>query len=405
MLCYKHNRGGLTVFLTAVFFLSCMLMVPAVSDAFVIKKDFAGEEIKLKIYGFGQLEARSGDGMATKSDQSDDGLRFQAQRIRLGTNYYYGNMFAKLFLDFNQSHSTSKAGLPMMIKDAFVGYKWSDSAFIRLGMIKTPVGMDFTIPGWNLDIVERNKLEKGLVLERDMGVLLSGRFIGMGQKEGSAGGTQMGHEKSGLGFGYDLGIFNPAGRSAAVKDQDSLEKENRTIGDALAYTGRLHFDYGEPFHFEVSYGVNEEAGGTGTEDYKVFDAGINSYLGPLNLKLEYIYGQNILGVEDADQSTIVGTAAYMLNSHLELVAKHYQAAADPASGDDSDLGNTYLGLCYYITHMNLSGDELTRKVRRQLQCHRLQANVVLASGDDGEDWTGKWGYTDDAILVQWQYKF
>lgn len=393
-------------FLAILIMFSAMLMLPAPADAaFDLTSKVGDQDAKLRFYGFSQLEARAGDGMAKRADQSDDGLRFQAQRIRIGMNYYYGNMFGKLFLDFNQSHSTSRAGLPLMIKDAFVGYKCSDAAFIRLGMIKAPIGMDFTIPGWNLDIIERNKLEKGMVFERDMGLLLSGRFIGFGQKEGSAAGTQMGHEKSGKGIGYDIGVFNPAGRSDSVKDQGSLSSDAKTLGDALAYAGRLHFDWGEPFHFEASYGVSEEAGGRGTEDYEVFDAGINSYLGPWNIKLEYIKGQNILGVKDADQSTYVGTLAYMINSEFELVAKHYQSNADYVGKEETDLGNTYLGFCYYITDVKLPADQINRKLRRQLQNHRIQVNYVATSGDDGKDWTGKWGYTEDAYLVQWQYKF
>ncbi len=408
MFQHQHNKDSIIGYLVVLLVFSVMLIAPSAADAaFSLKKPFGDQEIKLKIYGFSQLEARAGEGMAKRSDLSDDGLRFQAQRIRLGTNYYYGNMFGKLFLDFNQSHSTKRAGLPLMIKDAFVGYRWCDSAFIRLGMIKTPLGLDFTIPGWNLDIIERNKLEKGMVFERDMGVLLSGRFIGFGNPKGATEGTEMGHEKTGKGFGYDLGVFNPAGRSDSVKDQDKIASDGgiKTTGDALAYVGRLHFDWGELFHCEAAYGISEEAGGKNTEDYEAFDAGISSYIGPLDLKLEYIFGQNISGVKDADQSTFVGTVGYMLNSHYELVAKHYQSNADPASGDESDLGNTYIGVCYYLTDLNLASDEITRKIRRKLQNHRIQLNYVATSGDDGDDWTGKWGYTDDAYLLQWQYKF
>lgn len=214
-----------------------------------------------------------------------------------------------------------------------------------------------------------------------------------------------GHEKSGKGIGYDLGVFNPAGRSSSVKHQDSLASDAKTTGDALAYVARLHFDWGSPFHFEAAYGISHDAGGKATEDYEVYDAGINAYVGPLNMKLEYIYGQNISGKKDADQSTYVGTIAYLINSNFEVVAKHYLAKAAPASAERSDLGNTYFGLCYYITDLKLPGDQINRKIRRRLQNHRLQVNFVMASGDDGDDWTGKWGYTDDAYLVQWQYKF
>jgi hypothetical protein len=383
--------------LATLIFLSAILLAPTNADAFAIKDKIGDDEIKLKIYGFSQLEARGGDGVTARVDESDDGLRFSAQRIRIGMNYYYGNMFGKLFLDFNQP-DTRSAGMPRTIKDAFVGYKWCDSAFLRLGMIKTPLGMDFTIPGWNLDIVQRGGLEKQLVLERDMGLLLSGRFIGFGQKEGSAPGTAMGHEKSGKGIGYDIGVFNPADRSGSVVNGSDV------TGDALAYVGRLHFDWGEPLHCEVAYGVSEQAGGEDTEDYKVFDAGVNSYLGALNLKLEYIMGQNMRGVKDTDQSTLVGTVGYMLNSEWELVCKHYQSNSETAAGADTDLGNTYLGVAYFITNMKLSSDEITRKVRRKLQNHRVMFNYVFASGDD-DTWSGRGGFTDDAYLLQWQYKF
>jgi len=393
-----------------LFCFSASLIQPSSADAaFTLKQKFGDKEVKLEICGYLQLEVVGGEGVAKMKDKSDDGLRFRAQSIRLGTNYSYGNMFGKLHLGFNQAHDKSKAGLPLMIKDAFVGYRFCDSAFIRLGMIKTPIGMDYTTAGWNLDIVERNKLEKGLVLERDMGVLLSGRFIGFDQ-DGKTSGTEMGHEKPGKGIGYDIGVFNSAGRSASVKDQASLAADKRTIGKALAYAARIHFDWGEPLHFEASYGFSERAGGKGTEDFQVFDAGINSFFGPLNLKAEYICGKNIQGVKNADQSTVVGTVAYMLptipKSRFELVVKHYQSFADPANSRETSLGNTYLGVSFfYIPDEKLATSKLTRKVRRKMQSHRIQANAVITSYDDGDDWTGMWGYTEEAFLLQWQFRY
>lgn len=369
------------------------------------KKDYGTKELKLKIFGFSQLEARTGDAYAKREDKSDDDLWFGAQRIRLGTKYYYGNVFGKLFLDFNKSHTDKGAGLPEMIKDAFVGYRFNDSLFARLGMIKTPNGLGYTTPGWNLDNIERNKLDKGLVLERDMGLLVSGRYIGFDTPEGSTSGTEMGHEHVGKGFGYDIGVFNPAGRSASVIREGELSSDKKRLGDALTYVGRIHFDWGDPLHFEASYGISEEAGGRGTDDYKVFDAGIDSTLfGQYNLKLEYILGQNIRGVEDDDQSCITGTAAYMINPRLELMAKHYQAFSDPPQGEDMDLGNTYVGFNFYLTDLGIKTQELDRMYRRKLQNNRIQLNYMFTSGDD-DDWNGHWGEVDDAILAQYQYKF
>lgn len=387
-----------------VFFMAVLIAVPS-QAALKFEKKFGADTLKIKLYGFSQLEARTGDGLAKRADGGDDGLRFQAQRVRLGVNYYWRNAFGKLFLDFNQSHSKKSAGLPEMIKDAFVGYRFSDSLFVRLGMIKAPVGMMFTTPGWNLDIVERNAVEKGLMLERDMGLLVSGRFIGLGQADGKCSGTEMGHEKSGYGFGYDIGVFNPAERSKAVARDEDLAADDRVTGDALAYAARIHFDYGDPFHFEASYGVSQEAGGNDTEDYKVFNTGIHSFLNPLNLKIEYTKGENILGVKNEDQSVISVMCGFLISPRVEAVIKHYQAKAEPAAGNDSDLGNTYFGLNFYIVDLGKAQADIKRKDYRKLQSNRIQVNYVMTSQDDGDDWTGHWGYTDDAILVQWQYKF
>lgn len=378
--------------------------------AFSFEKEVNGRDLKLSYFGFSQLEARGGDGVAKKDDQSDDGLRFDAQRIRLGTKFYADdNVFGKLFLDFNKSHDTYKAGLPEMIKDAFVGYKYNKALFARIGMIKTPNGLDFTTPGWNLDIVERNGMEKGLVLERDMGVLVSGRYLGFG--EGSVDGTEMGHEHVSKGFGYDIGVFNPAGRSGAVKHQGALDDVNGTVGEAVAYAGRIHFDWDELLHFETSYGISQDAGGMGTEDYKVFDIGAASMIGPLNLKAEYIQGEDIQGVEGWERQTYIGTVAYHFTQQFEGVVKHYHAESEFPDEDDLSLGNTYFGVNVFLKPL---ANELTRGNKRSLQNHRLQLNYVWATGDRNEckarrldegNSYGDCGKLGDAVLAQYQYKF
>jgi len=361
--------------------------IPSTAHAKITLKDKVGDkEIKVQMYGFSQFEMRGGDGQS-----AEGGLKFQAQRIRVGFNYFHGPIAGKLFLDFNQSHSSDEGGLPKMIKDAFVAYKFSNSAFIRLGMIKTPLGMSFTNPGWNLDIAERNKLDKGLVFERDFGLMLSGRLIGQ-PEEGkmNCNGLEMGHERHGYGFGYDIGVFNPAGRSSAITWDKSL------LGDALAYVGRLHYDHTRAFHMEASYGKSEQAGGPDTEDYTVWDIGIMSGHPTWETAIEYISGSNIKGVEDLDQDTLSLMFGYMLSDNVEGMIKHYAASADnPASGS-SDLGNTYVGLNIYLSPLKYKA--------RDFQRQKLVLNYILASGDT-DAWTGKWGYLDDGWILQWQYKF
>lgn len=369
------------------------------SAAVTVKQKVGDNEYKFLLYGFSQMELRGGDGMS-----SEGGMFFKAQRIRLGTKYFYGGWFAKLFLDFNQPWDMGKtgkkdpgeAGLPKAIKDAFVGYKWNKGAFIRMGMIKMPHGMGFTIPGWNLDNIERSGLDKALVMERGFGLMLSGRFIG-GDAKKLPNGTEMGHEKVGKGFGYDVGIFNTAGRSAAVTWDYSQR------GDVLAYAMRVHYDNGKPLHLEASYAVSQDAAGgyfsksnPYSEDYKSFDFGVHSMIldDTLDLKLEYIQGTNVKGVDGWDQDCWVGTAGYMFTPQIEGIFKYYMANSE-INGESTDRDNIYLGVNFFISPL--------KNARRTLQGHRIQINYVL--GDDN-DWNGvKSGYSCDGWMMQWQYKF
>lgn len=383
--CFERPTTRLVI--AGVILAFFVLGVPGMANAKITLKDKVGDkEIKLQIYGFSQFEMHGGDGQS-----AEGGVFFKAQRIRVGFNYFHGPIAGKLFLDFNQSHSSDEGGLPKMIKDAFVAYKFSNSAFIRLGMIKTPLGMSFTNPGWNLDIAERNKLDKGMVFERDFGLMLSGRLIGQPNDEKmKCNGLEMGHERHGNGLGYDIGVFNPAGRSSAVTWDKSL------LGDALAYVGRLHYDHGRALHIEAAYGKSEQAGGPATEDYDVWDIGVMTGHPNWEASLEYISGHNLKGVEDLDQDTFSGMFGYMLGGNVEGVIKHYAASADNPSSGSSDLGNTYIGLNWYLSPLKYKA--------RDFQRHKIVLNYILASGDT-DSWTGKWGYLDDGWILQWQYKF
>lgn len=368
-----------------------LLLGPAIANAKLTLTEKVGEkEIKLQIYGFSQLEMRGGDGAS-----AEGGVFFRAQRIRMGFNYFHGPLAGKLFLDFNQSHTSDEGGVPKMIKDAFVAYRFSDSAFIRLGMIKTPVGMSFTVPGWNLDNLERDGIDKGLIFERDFGLMLSGRLIGQanyeGKKQMKTNGLEMGTERQGYGFGYDIGVFNPAGRSSAVVWDKAL------IGDALCYAGRLHYDYGPQLHIEGAYGISEQAGGPNTEDYDVLDFGIASELWDtgLELKAEYIAGSNVRGVADWDQDTWSITVGYYLSDTVEAVVKGYRSTADKG-GVETELGNTYVGFNWYLAPVSSKW--------RDHQRHKIVVNYIIADGDT-DTWNGIGGLKDDAWGIGWQYKF
>ncbi len=340
----------------------------------------AQAEIESKWYGFSQITAELGDGIATQpigNVSDDNSLRFGADRVRIGYKMKDGNVFGGLQVDFVKTDSSAKNGnLPEIIKDAYFGYKFSDAAKLKLGSFKTPVGMDFNTSGKKLDITKRG-MEKKLVLERDAGAMLSGRKIGGG-------------------FGYDLFIGNPAGRSAVDPNHGA---GNDNTGEDLAYAGRVMYDMGKTLHVEASYGLSP--GNTdlapGIEDYTVYDLGVAWMGGPFTVKGEYIAGSDLNGVTGSDQTTLYAHFGWMFTSKVEGVIRHYYSNYEDAGSTDIDLGNTYIGANFFLGSNKTNG--------------RIQVNYVLASGDDTEwfaafgESTSSSGYVNDALLTQYQISF
>lgn len=177
-------------------------------------------DTKFVFFGFAQIDAVGGEGMKIKetvsSSQAKTNLAFRGQCIRLGWKYFAGNIRGKVFLDFNQSASgasdhTNGAAIPKVVKDAFISYVFDPGFVVKAGLIKMPNGMSFTVPGAALNIAERG-FDKALVLERNTGIMLSGRDMGLGN-DGKVNGLEMGHERPWQGFGYDVMIANQASRS------------------------------------------------------------------------------------------------------------------------------------------------------------------------------------------------
>lgn len=381
------------------FFTASLLISTDANAGYALKKKIGDVDTKLVLFGFSQLEARGGDGIIKDGDAA---VKFGAQRIRLGTKYIAGPLRGKLFLDFNKVKvkdgklKDSGIGVPDFIKDAFVAYRVSNALTFKLGAIKMPHGMGFTIPGWNLDVVERG-FDKALALERNMGFMISGRAIGdhpnskAGHKK--VNGFEMGHERPWVGFGYDIMIANQAGRSGAVtKAKPGLDN---------SYAIRLMYDWYQDLHTEVSYAISKQAGGKGTDDYKSLNFGIDSHLQELNLKFEMFRSQNLKGKSGWDENTYAFTATYYTSPVLELALKHIQGTSSQNGKADTDLGNTYVGFNYYIAPFD---DKMSRMAKKKRNAHRIQVNYVVASGDK-DSWHGLKGYKDNAWLVQYQYKF
>ena len=311
---------------------------------------------QVKWFGFAQMTMEKRD-----QDTPNDGLKFGGDRIRIGFKLKDGNVFGKLQIDFNKTDSgPSGVAIPQIIKDAEVGYKFSNAAKVKLGIFKTPIGMDFNTSGKKLDITKRG-MEKKLVLERTTGIMLSGRKIGGG-------------------FGYDIFYGDPSGRSSAV-NQGVRGTDNTT---AI----RVMYDMGKMLHVEASTGTSEYANGV---DYDVTDVAVRYKSGPLTVKAEYITGSNVLHVQGRDETVWFLHGGYMLNKTTELVARYYSGKRDDTN---TKLSNLFLGVNLFLGSTKTDG--------------RLQINYVVTGGDDAGSSTpynGLAGYRDNALLVQYQMSF
>jgi len=355
------------------------VMIMAVSVALLaVPVKAAAADLQVKWFGYSQITVEGGDGV--KKDESDP--RIGADRVRIGYKAKLGNAFSKLQIDFNKTDATNNGLLPQIIKDAEVGYKFNNAASVKVGMFKTPVGMDFNTSGAKLDITKRG-MEKVLVLERSLGIMASGRNI--------AG-----------GFGYDIGYFNPTTRSGVVSlvdeemTDDGDTTPRNTVGDDKAYAVRGMYDMGKMLHVEASYGKTEKV--DGVNDYKVWDVGAAYRIQGATLKAEYIEGK-------LDKNKLYVWylhAGYQFTPMYEAVVRYYQGTSKPDVGDSSSLNNTYLGLNIYLNPA-------------KKYASRIQLNYVFAGGDTsganayfdykGDKARSDIGYTDDAILAQYQVAF
>lgn len=326
----------------------------------------AAEKTEAKFYGYTQITAAIGKG---QDGNSADGLRFGADSVRLGYKIKHDKVWGELQIDFNKSDNSgvgsTKIGVPEIIKDAVVGYKFSDAAKISVGVFKTPIGMDFSNASKQMDITKRG-MDTGLVLERAAGLMISGRNIG--------------------GFGYDFGTFNPTQRTSAVNYGEA--------GDGAGYAGRVMYDMGDALHIEASYGTSTQDDGVVGEDYTVMALGGSYKMGDMTFKAEYIAGNDVRGQAGYDESVWYLHGGYAIHKKCEIVLRHYAATSKVGSGVETDLGNTYIGWNIHLAEKKKDA--------------RIQLNYVVASGDEttySGYATGNYAYTDDVFLAQFQVGF
>jgi hypothetical protein len=235
-----------------------------------------------------------------------------------------------------------------------------ENHLLRFGQFKTPLGMDFNMSGHLLDLTKRG-MEAGLVFNRDLGVMLNG-------------------QRGTSGFGYDIGVFNPPGRSGATSYLASQR------GDDNAVVGRLRYD-AAAWHAEVAYGESSAAGGPGTATYESTDAGFRYNGSNWNAKIEWIEGRGVRGDAGREETVYYLHGGYTVTPVMELVARHYSGRSDLA-GTTTRLANTFLGVSARLFASARSNG-------------RLQVNYVFAGADTGQ-YSGVSGYRDDSLLVQFQ---
>jgi hypothetical protein len=348
---------------------------------------------KLTFCGMTQIVAGTGDGYI-KEDSSSN-VKFGTDRIRLGWKFVSKDIKGKVLLDFNQpADKKEDVGAYKMVKDAYLVYKFSDELVVKAGIVKTPVGMGFTMSGWNIDAVTKS-FDRQLAFDRINGIMVSGRDIGM-KNDAIVNGFETGHERPMKGFGYDLMFGNQASRSNAVIKSDENNSEDN------AYMARIHFDLDEAFHFEISSGVSPNASGfENSKSYKVLNVGIDSHFNNgKNIKFEYYKVSGIKGVEHK-MNTFASTYTQYLTSNVEFIIKDILGYEDE-NNIKRDVRNTYIGLNYYL---NQSNAKLNRMSKRQNNEQVIKINYIATSGDT-KDFVGAGNvYKANSIVMLYQFKF
>lgn len=291
-----------------------------------------------------------------------DGISFGTDHIRARIEAASDRWLGAAQLDFGVDNpGDNKPGaLANVVADVYVNYQATSTHVLRFGQYKTPIGMDYNIPLYRLDLTERG-MEAGLVLNRDLGFMVSARDIGDG-------------------FGYDVGVFNPPGRSRATAYEESQ------VGEDNAVVARAHYDAGN-WHAEFAHGVAPNAGGPISQDYRVSDFGFRYFGEGWNTKFEVVEGHHVRGISGFTERVYYMQGAYALNPRLELIVRHYAGTSELA-GATTSLTNTYFGMTLKaFEHEHFEG--------------RLQVNLIAVGGDETA-YSGVRGRRSDALMVQFQ---
>ena len=231
---------------------------------------------KLKIYGYMQA--------LWTGDFDEAGMETNEFRVRRGRLLVAGTVVRDLTFKVQLDFVSSKP-----LQDCYMNYQPWEAFGLRAGQFKTPLGRQFLVSASKKQFVDDNLATAAFKLDRDIGLMVHGAVEG------------------GL-FGYQVGVFNGAGKNAL---QDNLD---------LLYVARLEV---APFG-PVPYAESDVAGTAS----------------PL-LSLAVATGYNTVDVQPDPEGAAVTTSRYTVGGEVALFWRGLYAAAevfwrldDPASGEN-----------------------------------------------------------------------
>ena len=303
---YRSDNQVFNNTLCAIFLLFFVCISSAYSQA------LSGVSPTLNIGGFTQITS-------AKSDNSK-AFVFGFDRVRLHTKGTFNSYVDyKLMVDFiKTAKDTDKDGdTPAIIKDALVIFKPFKKVKLCIGKFKTPIGMEFNVPGKDLDFVKRG-LVHSFVFERNMGMMV--QTIGLGWK----------------GLGFALGVFN-YGPNKANEIGDPV------TGNDYTFAGKMSYDIAKLFHLEISAG-SASTSVKNQENVNLFDIGASYAPGKISFKGEYIKRK------DRDNGKVDGSdfyiqSGFLINPHFEPIIKYESMNI---AFDNMDRTDVTFGLNYFV---------------------------------------------------------
>lgn len=275
----------------------------------------AGETNKpeIKIKGFTQATCIK--------PETDKAFVFGFDRVRLVPKGKLNNMVSyKLMIDFiKTSKDVDKDGdTPGIIKDAILSYHVRKNLTVLVGKFKTPVGMEFNLPGYKLDVIKRG-LGQALVFERNTGAMIKGKQFGK------------------YNFGFAAGVFNAGPNNAN-------DTGNPKTGNDYTIAGQLSLNPNQKLYAELFFG-SALTSVSGQNNVNLVGMGVKSkVLNNVQFKGEVIFREDQQNY-DSDGTDFYIQSGYLMHPKLEPVIKYEKL---DVKNNNKDQANLSLGINIFI---------------------------------------------------------